>query len=55
MQPFWKSIYAYAAMPFRLTTLFFRRPIKGKTCLSGRYTRPAKMADMEPSADYLIG
>lgn len=53
MKTIWQKICSLAAMPFRCT--IFRGPGKDKTPLAGRYTRPAKMADIEPSADYLIG
>lgn len=55
MKPIWKSIFAVAATPFRLTIFIFRRPNKGKGSLAGRYTRPDRMADLEPSANCLIG
>lgn len=55
MKPIWKSIFAVAAIPFRLTIFIFRGPSNNKGRLAGRYTRPDKMADLEPSANCLIG
>lgn len=55
MQAIWKKIYAYVASPFRLTVFVFRGPVQGQGRLAGRYTKPVKMKDFEPSADYLIG
>ncbi len=55
MKPIWKSIFAVAAIPFRLTVFIFRGPSDGKGSLAGRYTRPAQRADIEPSANCLIG
>lgn len=55
MKAIWKRIYAYTVSPFRLTIFIFRGPRNGEGRLAGRYTRPAKMAEIEPSADYLIG
>jgi hypothetical protein len=55
MQAIWEKIYTLSAMPFRLAIFIFRGPDKGKGRLAGRYTRPGKTTDFEPSADYLIG
>lgn len=55
MKPIWKSIFAVTAIPFRLIVTIFSGPSNDKGRLAGRYTRPDKMADMEPSADYMIG
>lgn len=54
MKPIWKSIFAVATLPFRLTIFIFRGPSSGER-LAGRYTRPDNMADIEPSANCLIG
>lgn len=55
MKTIWKSIFAVAATPFRLTIFIFRGSGNGKGRLAGRYTRPDNMADIEPSANCLIG
>ena len=55
MKSIWKRIYAFAAIPFRPIIFIFGGSREGKGHLAGRYTRPAKTADIEPSADYLIG
>jgi hypothetical protein len=55
MKSTWKKIYPYCALPFRLIIFIFGGSGEGEERLAGRYTRPAKMADIQPSADYLIG
>lgn len=55
MQAIWKRIFAYLATPFRRPDFVFPGPGEGRGPLAGRYTRPARMKDIEPSADYLIG
>lgn len=55
MKQIWKSIFAVATIPFRLTIFIFRGSSNGKGRLAGRYTRPDRMEDIEPSANCLIG
>jgi hypothetical protein len=55
MKTILKTLLTSAALPFRLVIFIFGGRGKDKWRLAGRYTRPATMNDIEPSANHLIG
>jgi len=55
MKSIWKTILTSATVPFRLVIFVFGGRGEEKWIPAGRYTRPAKMKDREPSVNHLIG